>query len=391
MTIVRKNTLNSSNFTNFGEPKKNVYYDDTPKENVAKELGVSTSELERQHAVTFDKQPQNLPTEGLNLPTDEEVVEEVQSDHSLSPAEERTQRRVAFKRAADVERRAMQMQKEAQATLQQTKQVKQFMDMFDKDPIEAVKILGRDPEAAFAKFQNAMLHIPNDPPKPTAEQEYRQRLDRLEEERKREKEEAAKRNWEFNKQDYVSNHIVPVITGDPDRFEILNGNDPKLIGAFIYDMMNTHFLNTGEELDIIAVCEETESRLLEEMEKATLNSKKFKKLAKHYRTDTDAPGEELTVNGSLADSSIEKRQSAQTNQSQLGAPLSQDTSVNTKSSQGPSSRRPIIQNAPPPTQVLGQAAAENSYQRLASWDRKREQRINKIEEYAKKSNITRNT
>jgi antitoxin component of RelBE/YafQ-DinJ toxin-antitoxin module len=390
MTTLRKNPINSSNFSNFNEPKVVKMYDDTPKENVAKELGTTVEDLKPQHAVTFDRQPQVLPGININdVPVQESAppptgttigaTDDVpEEDPNLTPEQRRAERRAAFKRAADVERRAVQMQKQAQEQLNQMKQFQSFMEQAKKDPTAVAKALGMDPTEFLRQYQNQMFNIPNEPVKP-AEESVQERLARYEEERKREKEELQQYKSQQIRNEYIQSRILPVIISDPDKFELLNQNGKEQCASFIYDMMDAHFRTTGEELNPLDVAEEMEAQLTKEFEEKLVATRKVKKFAKHFRTDTDAPGEELNVPGQLGQdgSSIEVRNSVEQNQ-QLGAPAPNDTSLNAKTFQGPSQRRPVNAAVPQPTTLMGQDAQNNSYQRQASNWNKKQNRIDRI-------------
>lgn len=385
MTTIRKNPINSSNFANFGEPKVVKMYDDTPKENVAEAMGTTVEGLKPQHQVIFERNPQILPTDTYLPPAPEQrdapgESENASNQTELTPEQERNERRSAFKRAADVEQRARQMQKQAQEELKKLEQFKQFMSTAQKDPTAVAKALGMDPTEFLRQYQNAMFSIPNDPPKPAPEEDVKTRLERYEEERRKEKEELQQFKSQSIRNEYIQSKILPVIQSDVDKYELLNQNGKEQCASFIYDMMDAHYRATGEELNPQDVAEEMENQLTKEFEEKLASTKKLKRFSKHFRTDTDAPGEEITIPGSLGeDAAIEKRHSTQENQ-QLGVDSPPDTSLNTRPSQQPSTRRPVNAPSPSPLSLLGQDAQANSYQRQNNMWNKKEQRIKRIEE-----------
>lgn len=386
MTITRHQPINSSNFSNFGNPKINKRFEDAP--------APLTPSGDSKSAIDFSKQNQELPITNaggdLPLPSDKDITE-ADLTSELSDAEKRAERRASFKHAADIERRAMQMQKEAEHTLNQTKQVQQFLALIDTDPVKAVQALGKDPNDILRKYQNGMFNIPNEPEKPKVES-TEEKLARYESERKREKEEILNYKLQNDRSMYIQNNILPVITAEPDTFELLNMNGVDTCAGFIYDMMNAHFQSTGETLNARDVAEEMENQLTNEFEDKIKVTRGIKKLSKHFRTDTDAPGDELTLPKQLGEGqgSIQLRQSAMLNQA--AAPtLNSDTSTNTKPYQGLPQSRPLSAPAvPSPSQLLGSDAQANSYQRQTSVYNKKQARLNKIEEYARVNDIKRN-
>ena len=399
MTIVYKET-NASNLQNFGAPKINKRFEDKV-ENVAqaaKEVA-EASQTKDNSAISFENTTQAL---NFDFPKPDEVKEGSPEATTTSPptdAEKRAARREEFRNAANAERRAMEMQKQAQAQLNQAKQFQALMEQAKKDPTAVARALGMEPTEFLRQYQNAMFNIPTtvEEPKLNPEEEIKQRLSKYEDERRREKEEFERWKSQTVRNDYISAKILPVITSDPDKFELLNQNGKEACAGFIYDMMDAHYRATGEELNPSDVAEEMENQLVKEFEEKIAQTKKVKKFSKHFRYDTDAPGQEVTLPGQLGEgdeqspAAIQVRTSAQENQasaSQLGA---NDTSLNTKPSQGPAQRKPIMPAAPTPTQVLGPDVQANAYQRQTSMMSKKEQRIRQIEEYAKKAGITRNT
>lgn len=381
-TIVRKNTLNTANFTNLNEPKVIKQYDDTPKENIADAMGKTVEELKPQHAVTFEKAPQFLPGEfntssaPVETPAPTATENEPEDNPNLTPEQQRAERRAAFKRAADVEKRAIQMQKQAQEQMAQLKQFQNFMAQAKQDPTAVAKALGMDPTDFLRQYQNQMFNIPNEPEKPAPEEDIKTRLARYEEERRKEKEELQQYKSQQIRNDYIQSRIIPVITADTEKFELLNMNGRDQVAGFIYDMMDAHFRSTGEELNPLDVAEEMENQLTKEFEEKLQATRKLKKFGKHFRTDTDAPGQEITVPGQL-----EVRTSTQDNQ-QLGAEL--DNSPNTTSlpvSQGLPTKRPLANVAQPsPASLMGADAMANAGQRQHNYYNKKESRIKRIEE-----------
>lgn len=391
MTTIHKQPINTSNFSNYGKPKINQHFNTIIKEE-SKDQGMSFEKGEP--ALTFDvpiskEERIEKIINGDNEPESESNIS------SFSPAEERQERRASFKRAADIERRAQQEMKIAKEKISQASRVDALLQEAKKDPTAVARALGIEPTEFLRQYQNAMFNIPTTvEEKLSPEQELRQKLEKYEQERKSEKEQFLQMQSQTVRSNYIYSKILPVINQDSDKYELLNMNGKEKCAEFIYDMMDAHYRQTGEELSAQDVAEEMEEQLTKEYLQRIETTKTIKKFSKHFSTDTDAPGEELSLNSNqLGDEPlVQKRTSSIENQSkssQLG-----ETSINTRDtvrSQGPTQRIsaggfPL--SKPEPSQLLG--TQDNSYQRQAAWDRKRESRINKIEEFAKKNNITKN-
>ncbi len=373
MTTLRHQTINSGNLSS--EVKVNKHFETSAP--------LSTSG-DSKSVVDFSKQDQGITFD--IPPADAEPTETTEA----SPQVTREERRATFKHAANVERRAMQMQKEAEHSLNQTKQVQQFLSLIDTDPVSAIKALGKDPNNILTKFQNGMFSIPNEPEAAKVES-VEEKISRYESERAKEKEENFKFQSNQIKSSYINTKILPIILAEPENFEILNMNGQETCAQFIYDMMDAHYRSTGEELNPRDVAEEMENQLLKEFEDKIVITKKVNKLKKHFRDDTEARGDDLEIPEQLGQG-IQQRQSAIINQAaapQLGG--GPNTLTDTKTSQGPSQSRVMRPAATPsPSVLLGADAQANSYQRQTSVYQKKQQRLAKIEEYARVNDIKRN-
>lgn len=386
MTLLRKQSINTSNFSNFGTPKVNRHNNTIIKEE-SKDQGMSFEKSEP--ALTFDVPPISKEDKIERIINDN--TSEEKQEKELSSTERREERRASFKRAADIERRAQQEMKIAKEKISQASRVDALLQEAKKDPTAVARALGLEPTEFLRQYQNAMFNIPTTvEEKLSPEQELRQKLERYEQERKIEKEQFQQLQSQTVRSNYIHSKILPVINQDIEKFELLNMNGKEKCAEFIYDMMDAHYRSTGEELSAQDVAEEMEEQLTKEFLSRIETTKTIKKFQKHFTIDTDAPGEELIISSEqLGDSLPSKRTSAQDNQAlassnQLGS--GPNTLHDTKRSQGPASR--VSSNFPMNAPLLG--TQDNSYQRQASWDRKRESRISKIEEFAKRNNITKN-
>lgn len=295
MTITKRlNTLNTSNFISFDEPKIRKLYDDTPKENIANELKIPTDQISKElnqitnNAVSFDK----VDSSGLNFeyPTQKEVdqmsnapIDPVNPQQPVekSNAEKRAEKRAEWKSAADVQKRAMQQLKEADEKLKKAKEVEILLEQAKKDPTAVAKALNMDPGDFLKQYQNHILNMPTETQlKP--EEQIAARLQKYEEERAKEREQFAQFQSATIKQTYIANKILPVILADKDKFEIINNDDPKLTAAMIYDVMNEHYMKHGEELNPSDVAEEIENMLAKEIEERIAHVSKLNKFSKRF-------------------------------------------------------------------------------------------------------------
>lgn len=297
MSIIRKATVNTGSLENFGAAKVNKRLDTFEKALEEKEVDPNK--------VSFEKPQED--SWFANMP---EKAEAAKLEESDSSSEARKQRREEWKEANRTMQRAMQMEKEAKAKLAQVQRFEQVASKAKENPIEIAKALGVDPTEFLRLYQNQMFNITEEKeqPKLDPEEEIKQRLSRYEEERAKEKYEMEMFKSQSIKQNYIASKILPVILADKDKYELLNSNgEAEASAAFIYDLMDNHYRSTGEELNPEDVAEAMEEELVKELESKILSTKQVKKFSKHFREDTAARGQELTLPGQLGDKDVMKR------------------------------------------------------------------------------------
>lgn len=201
-----------------------------------------------------------------------------------TPAEERAERRAAFKRAADIEARARQMEKAAQEKLQKAQRFEEVANKAKENPVEVAKALGMDPTEFLRQYQNQMFNIPTEPEKPK-EEDVQTRLSRYETERQEERKRAQELESQTVRNGYISQKILPNLLANKEKFEILNHNNIEASAGFIYDMMDQHYRATGEELNPLDVAEEMENQLAKELEDRIVQVKKFARFSKYFKED----------------------------------------------------------------------------------------------------------
>lgn len=302
-TTKRVSTLNSSNFVNFNEPKIIRNYEQAPREAVGE---AAAPAHEDKSQISFAKAGSELAFE---MP---EVKNTISTDPApeKSPQERRAERRDTWKSAADVQRRAMQMQKEAEEKIRKANEVSKLLEEANSDPTAVARALNMDPNEFLKKYQNKMFDIPNEPVQST-EDLVQARLQKYDEERQREREQFASLQSQTIKQNYVSNKILPIIMTNPDKFEILNNDDPNMAAAVIYDMMNDHYAASGEELNAEDVAEELENLLAKELEERITKVQKYKKFSKYFKELPEEPtqlGDDNQIRRSVQDNQLGGRE-----------------------------------------------------------------------------------
>lgn len=215
--------------------------------------------------------------QSVETPAEQPAEGEVSEEKMTS-----AQRRDAMKRANAEHAKAIQMQKEAKALMEQAKHFEEVKQRAATNPVELAKALGMDPTEFLRRYQNEMFNIPNEE-KPKPEPTVDEKLKRYEDERQREKQETAKLQSEMIRLNYIQTKILPTIKADPDKFQLLNHNNIEASAGFIYDMMNDHYQKTGEEWNAADVAEEMENQLQKEFEEKLEAIKKISKFSKHFQ------------------------------------------------------------------------------------------------------------
>lgn len=252
----------------YSEPESAEVEDKTLAATESHEEKVSTS------GVSFEKPKQ---AELLTNVTDGVVETEKTTQDKIK------ERKDAFRRAAEMERKASQTQKEAQQALMQAKQFQELLAQAKEDPTILAQYMGVEKSDLLRKMQNKVLEINEEPKKP--EEEVNERLARYEQERQVEKEQAAQLRYHQIKQNYISNNVLPTISKDPEKYPLLNMEGKENVAGFIYDIMNSHFQSTGEELNIDEVAEEIENQLTKEIEEKVGTIRKVKKFSRYFKEE----------------------------------------------------------------------------------------------------------
>ncbi len=235
---------------------------------------------ERKIIRSYEEREKPTPQVSFAKPSQEVTSEGVKHEETEAPLT-RTERASQFRRARDIEKRAMEMKKQAEQQFDQAKGFQQLMQEARKDPTVLAKAMGMEPNEFLRQYQNQMFNIKDEPEPVKPEEEIKQRLDRYEAERVQERRMNQEIQSQTVKQTYVSTKILPAL--DNEEFELIHLQGSKEeIGGFIYDIMDDHFRKTNEELDPKEVAEEMEKVLLADYESKVQGVRKAKKLSKYF-------------------------------------------------------------------------------------------------------------
>lgn len=254
----------------------------------------------RPSAIDFSKQTDVVKAD------EPAAVEPTVEDKPSTSAE----RRDALKRANAEHQKAIKMQQEAKEMLAKAQQFNELSSKVQKSPVELAKSLGMDPAEFLRRYQNEMFSIPNEEDKPK-ELTVEERLAQYENERQKEKVDNAKYQQEMIRSNYIANKILPVIKADPDTFQLLGYNGAEVSANFLYDILNDHYLRTGEELNPADAALEMENQLQIEFEEKISKVKSIGKFKKHFRDDAAAEAE-TTPNEALLPNQLGASKASQT-------------------------------------------------------------------------------
>lgn len=249
--------------------------------------------------------PDNKKIIRINQSSNSESLEEKsqESDSSvMTDAERRQQRKAEYREAASIRNRALQMQKQAEEQIKQTKQFAELMQQAKEDPTILAKALNMDPSELQRKMFNKMYSIKEDPApvkEETFEEQAKRRMDQYEQMMAQDKEriqqeryQEAERETQRIKHNYISDNILPCIT---EMHEFIHHNDKQSCAALVYDLMNQAYqehCNSGKSPESFALkAQDVVDQMEEELEKRAqeqlMSAKNVSKLKKFFRDEDD--------------------------------------------------------------------------------------------------------
>lgn len=217
------------------------------------------------------------------------MTEKLETSESIPEVEKEdkkeSNRKDAWARAHEESRKAAEERKaaaeERKLLKQEADQLRSFLEKAKNDPRMAAKAIGMDEGEFYRRYTNQMYSIEEEAKQP-ANEPLEQKVDRLEKERierdRADRERSSKIQFENDVKNYIKTKIEPALE-DPDRYELIHKNGKDSCLGYIYDIMNSYYLETGEELNATEVADAFEKKLLLEAKdkKAILDS--IKKLA----------------------------------------------------------------------------------------------------------------
>jgi hypothetical protein len=189
---------------------------------------------------------------GIAAPSSDEVAEKVEKT-----APESVDRHNAWKAEQAQKREERERGREEKAVRSQAL-AKDFL--IKGDLVNAAKALNMSPSELATYIDNARLGIANKPetPKKLSLEEQVAKLNQ-------ELEESKKQAQEFNQNlqitNYIKENIVPELSANKEKYEVLHFYDAKYVQSQIYQLMNEHFQETGETLSVAEVAESLEEQL----------------------------------------------------------------------------------------------------------------------------------
>lgn len=209
-----------------------------------------------------------------------------------TPEAKRKARAEEWRRVGVREREAATLTAKAKVDLAEAARVRGWAESAKKDPAKALaEILGVEPTEAYRLLQNQMLQI-KDEPAPvelTAEQMTAQRLEKIERERAEEAKARAAEGETASRARYIEANIVPAISANLDKYEMIADRGPHDLAGYVYDLMNAHYLSTGVTLPVTEVLDEMEVQLTRLAEQGLDKMARLKKFAGRFATPARLP------------------------------------------------------------------------------------------------------
>lgn len=281
MTVKITNTMGSNIITNNAVPSTVIKAYQEPAKIIDKVVTESSPKPE--DAVTFER-PEK-PLFGFEKTPEDTTTTPPATSPTTEAKPSSEERRDAMKRANQEHQKAIKLQQEATELMKKNHAYQEALQKADLSPIELIKALGKDPMDFLRRLQNEQFSIPNEAakvPEPTVED----RLKQYEQERQKEREQAANYQSEMIKLNYISNKILPAISNEEQYPLLFKNKDTS--AKLIYDIMNSHYLQFNEELNPADVAAEYESELEKEVLSSIEKIKQISKFKDHFKEEPPA-------------------------------------------------------------------------------------------------------
>lgn len=180
------------------------------------------------------------------------------------------------------EQAAKKAQREEQRLAKRSKQEALASELLKKqDLVGAAKALGMSPADLATYVDNARLQIPVKTEELTPEQKRAQDEEKFRQERLAFEEEQKAFKYQTIAYNYIKDNIAPVLA-DKEKFEFIHKYDAAKVQNYIYEFMNKHFQETGEELSPQDVAETIEEQMYNAHVQSLESLKGIKKVAKYF-------------------------------------------------------------------------------------------------------------
>lgn len=272
-----------------------------------------------------------------------EVENKVESEVK-EESEGEVSRRDALKRISDRERKVSEQAKEVKDKLAKAEEFQKFFEAAKEDPTLIAKAFGMETGDFLRKMQNKVFDIKEEPKK---EDPVQTRFNALEQQTQQ----LLKAQADANRYGVISQHIMPVLTKDPEKFQVIH-EDLNNNTNYIYDLINSHWLETGGEkggeiLDANAVAEALEEKLTEKKLKDLENMKKLPKFRSQFVSQEDKKeNKESKEVTSPAKSVSAKAAPARPHQTADGAAIVYQDTLDSKDRKHEESKRYLRENFP---------------------------------------------
>lgn len=173
------------------------------------------------------------------------------------------------------------------------------------DLVGAASALGMTPSEFATYVDNARLQIPNKVEELTPEQKRVQDDENFRKDRLVFEQEQKNFKYQVIASNYIKDNIDPVLA-DKDKFEFIHKYDVGKVKNFVYEYMNKHYVDTGEELKASDVLETIENQMYETHKSSLESLRGMKKVSSFFAPVTRIEDDNTEVPVSR-DSKVEPR------------------------------------------------------------------------------------
>ena len=187
--------------------------------------------------------------------------------------------------------KARQLDASANEKLKKAQDYEHALANFDKDPLLLSKALGIPLSDLLIRLQNTAFSAPTEK---VLSQEEQYKLKNLQYEKQMQELNQRQINMENNaaRANYVNTKILPAMSKEPEKYELLHAEGIDNSANFIYEYMNDWFQKNKQELNIGDVLEAFEEELTDKYSGSIQNFKKIKKFKDFFAQQAAAEAAE---------------------------------------------------------------------------------------------------